>query len=221
MTVTLEARTLRAIQRLDSFQEVLEVAEEAEILAVNLAVGHDDPEGTQRGGRRACDLAARERWGEDRPDLPLVPPPGLLAIEGLEEAQAKAREAGWVEPTGGIWRLRDRLAELDEHANDRHLHEARTEASFAALHDRHDPNTQLPMPPSSWDGLYARLKLLADQGLRPARSTGGVGMLSPKDAVGATAVAWTAQRLAAGRAQCLPAEPPEDPRTGRPVAIWS
>ncbi len=219
--VELEDQRLVALRQLSTLDEVLEAAAEAEIVAVDLAVGHDDPEGNHRGGKRACDVAAREQHGEDRPDLPLVPPPQLLQLDDLEAAQAAAKDRGWVQPVAGLWRLKDRLSALDEVADDERLFEVRTELSFEAMQRAQGRDGQLPTPPHAWKGLVARLKLLADEGLRPARSVGGVGHLSPKDATGATAAAWTAHRIATGQAGSLLKDPPTDPRTGRPVTIWS
>lgn len=221
LMVELEDQRLVALQQLGSLDEVLEAAGQAEILTVDLAIGHDDPDGELRGGKRACDVAARETHGGTRPDLPLVPPPRLLEIDDLEAAQEAARERGWVEPTAGLWRLKDRLSALDRVADDDRLFEVRTELSFEAMQRAQGREGQLPTPPHAWKGLVARLKLLAGEGLRPARSVGGVGHLSPKDATGATAAAWTAHRLATGEAGSLLETPPEDPRTGRPVTIWS
>lgn len=221
LVVELEDQRLVALQQLDTLDEVLEAAAQAEIIAVDLAVGHDDPEGKLRDGRRACDVAARETHGDDRPDLPLVPPPSLLELDDLEAAQQAARDRGWVEPVAGLWHLKDRLSALDQIADDERLFEVRTELSFEAMQDVQGRQGELPTPPHAWKGLVARLKLLAEEGLRPARSVGGVGRLSPKDATGATAAAWTAHRVAADEARSLLDAPPEDPRTGRPVTIWS
>ncbi len=219
--VELEDQRLVSLQQLGGLDEVLEAAAEAEIIAVDLAVGHDDPEGKRRGGRRACDVAAREVHGDNRPDLPLVPPPSLLALDDLEVAQEAAEDRGWVEPVAGLWRLKDRLSALDQVADDERLFEVRTELSFEAMQRSQGREGQLPTPPHAWKGLVARLKLLAEEGLRPARSVGGVGHLSPKEATGATAAAWTAHRIATGEAVSLLDTPPDDPRTGRPVTIWS
>ncbi len=221
LLVELDGLQLESIQQLGTLDAVLEAASQAQVVAVDLAVGHDDPDGTRRDGKRACDAAVRERYGTDRPDLPLVPPPSLLELGSLDEAQAVAEERGWVAPTRGLWRLKDRLLALDEVAGDPRLFEVRTELSYEAMQDLQGREGTLPTPPNAWKGLVARLKLLAEEGLRPARSVGGVGHLSPKDAAGASAAAWTAHRIAHDEADSLLDEPPEDPRTGRPVTIWS
>lgn len=221
LVVELQGMRLEAIQQLATLDEVLEAAGEAEVVAVDLAIGHDDPEGTRRGGKRACDVAARDRYGDDRPDLPLVPPPSLLELDDLEAAQRVAEDRGWVQPTHGLWRLKDRLLALDQVAENERLIEVRTELSFEAMQRAQGREGQLPTPPHAWKGLVARLKLLAEEGLRPARSVGGVGHLSPKDAAGASAAAWTAHRIAQDEATSLLDDPPEDPRTGRLVTIWS
>jgi hypothetical protein len=72
----------------------------------------------------------------------------------------------------------------------------------------------------TWNGLFEWLDLLRKEGLRPARSLGGVGRASPDDVLDATAVAWSAQRLAGGSGASLPVAPSKDPATGRAIGIW-
>lgn len=60
--------------------------------------------------------------------------------------------------------------------------------------------------------LEARTRLLPDD-------LGAAGRTPPDDVLDAAAAAWTAHRIAHGRAHSLP-DPPEHDADGRPVAIW-
>ncbi|MDX1611928.1 MAG: DUF429 domain-containing protein [Candidatus Thermoplasmatota archaeon] len=219
MVVTLEQGRLAGLTHVEDLPTVLELTEGAEVLVVNLPVGHDARSGTSKDGVRVCDLTARERWGERR-DLPLVPPFEVLEQATLEAAKERAQARGWPTPSEGLWHLREKVMALQDHAQDARLHEGRSELSYALLAQAHGQGDAPLARPQGWAGTYERLKLLSQVGLRPARSTGGVGLLSPRDTLAASALAWTAHRISEGVAQPVPADPPVDPATQRPVAIW-
>jgi predicted RNase H-like nuclease len=69
-------------------------------------------------------------------------------------------------------------------------------------------------------GLAARRQALSDAGIAvPARPPDARGV-APDDVVDAAVVAWTARRIAAGRARSFP-DPPERLPGGRLAAIWA
>ncbi|MCA1813728.1 MAG: DUF429 domain-containing protein [Halobacteriales archaeon] len=84
-------------------------------------------------------------------------------------------------------------------ARDPRLHEAHAELSFQAMR-----GAPLAHPPHTWAGIFERIELLRAAGLRPARVFGGVGLISPQDVLAASALAWTARRIATGAARALP-----------------
>jgi predicted RNase H-like nuclease len=79
----------------------------------------------------------------------------------------------------------------------------------------------LPYPKTTWAGVERRRELLAAEGIVVAGDLGPAGALAGVDDVlDAAAAAWTARRLAAGRAHPLP-DPPEEFGDGLPCAIWA
>jgi len=206
-----------------SFRDVLAEAEAAgaEVIAVDIPIGHEDPDGKRNGGRRACDLAARAWLGPRRASVFLVPPLDVLSSPTYAQARALARGRGVLAPSAQVWGLRAAIAEVGVCARaDGPVREVHPEAAFQAMLQQRAPGAHLARAKRTLEGLNERLALLHAEGLRPARSTGGGGRLSPDDVLDATAAAWSAARIAEGRALTFPAEPPRDPRTGRPVAIW-
>ena len=61
---------------------------------------------------------------------------------------------------------------------------------------------------STWAGATSRRQLLAAQGIELSGDLGLAGQqVGVDDVLDAAAVAWTARRVAAGAARCLPPEP--------------
>lgn len=71
----------------------------------------------------------------------------------------------------------------------------------------------------SWAGQMARRSLLAGAGIVRPNDLGDAGRTPPDGVLDAVATAWTAHRIALGRARSLP-EPPERDADGHPVANW-
>jgi predicted RNase H-like nuclease len=69
------------------------------------------------------------------------------------------------------------------------------------------------------DGRRERLELLAREGVHIDDGALGRCPAPDDDVLDAAAVAWSAQRIASGRACSFP-DPPERDTDGRPVAIW-
>lgn len=217
---------LRFAALVGSFKEVLAEVEEAgaEALAVDIPIGHDDPDGTARGGRRLADRAAKAFLGPRHASVFPVPPLSLFELDDHEAAAARAEQEGWIKPSRQVWNLGPRIREVHaavrDHAAGDRIFEAHPEVSFQALHHQLGGGGALDHGKRDPDGVHERLELLHRAGLRPRRALGGVGRASPDDVLDATVCAWTAARIAAGEAATLPEEPPTDPETGRPVAIW-
>lgn len=194
--------------------------QEASVFAIDVPMGHDDPEGTIRGGRRACDEAARILLGpQRRASVFGVPPLEVLRHGDHAEAVAACRRRGWAAPSAQLWAIRPRILECHAVAHDARFFEIHPEVGFHALAS----SLGKPVPQhakTSWSGLVERLALLHDAKLRPERSLGGVGRASPDDVLDATIAAWSAHRIATREAKSLPSAPPQDPTTARSVAIW-
>jgi predicted RNase H-like nuclease len=96
---------------------------------------------------------------------------------------------------------------------DRRLREVHPEVSFRAMND----GRPLRFRKKVAGGAVERLRLLRRHGIE-LTGLGETGAIPLDDVLDAAAVAWTAQRIAAGAARTLP-DPPEL-LDGYPVAIW-
>lgn len=185
-----------------SFADVLNAFPES------VAVGVDIPIGLPEGGQRAADKAAREFVGVRRSSVFPTPTRQML-------------ESPW-KPGLGVTRqthsLGTRILEVElalkESAMRDRIYEVHPEVSFAAMKGR-----PLTKPKTSWNGLQRRLSLLRATGIELPDNLPSVGVVPGDDLLDAAAAAWSAHRIARGKAATLPVKPPADSQ-GRPVAIW-
>lgn len=220
VAVRLEEGNLSSIASHDTLEQVLEAADEADVIAVDVPIGHDDREGDRRGGRRAADGAARDRLGEAAERVFWTPPLQVFEAESYEQAVETAKREGWPTPEQPMFAGRERLSAVNRAAEeDERIVEMHPEISYLAMNEAHGEGGVLDTYGRGSRATYERLDLLAEVGLRPARSLGGVGRMSPRDVLEASAAAWSADREARGEAGRLPEDPPEDPETGREVCI--
>jgi len=183
-------------------------------LAVEAAVvGVDMPIGLPATGRRECDLLAKKTLGAAHPRVFLTPPRAVLAAR--DYAVAGELHRGLVGGTGmsvQTWHIVDRIAQVDEAADDERLVEVHPELSFAALAGR------VLSPKRTLEGraerLAALVRWLPGAVGRTELPSGPLAI----DALDALAAAWSAQRYLTGTARVLPAEPPRDER-GRQMRI--
>lgn len=206
ITVILQDDHLQAIRLMPDLDSLLKEQKDADKIGVNLPLGHDDPDGDKREGRRACDLAAQEYLGKHGDLVEGVPPFQLLQGDDLDAAREEATRRGWPMPSQTHWPIRQRILDLNETVgDDARFVEVHSEVSFTSiLRQLQGPQATLKRRPRSWPGQYERLALLHVAGLRPMRSFGGIGRANPEDVLAATAAAWSAHRVATGKAQTLP-----------------
>lgn len=220
--VRLEDGKLREVGAEATLAALLADMEDATVVGVDVPIGHEDPEGAHGKGVRRADAEAQSLLGPRRSSIFLTPPPLLLACASHADAIALARERGLAAPSAQAWALRDRiLAAREAAAKDARIVEVHPELSFQMLKQEQGGEGPLEHRKAGWNGLFERLTLVNKAGLRPARSLGGIGRASPDDVLDATIAAWSAQRIAEGKARSVPARPPRDPVTGRAVAIWA
>ncbi len=222
VAVTLRDGRLQSMVLHPSLDAVITAEPEATVIAIDIPIGHEDPLGTVDQGRRRCDRAAREFLGSSRQSSVFwVPPPSVLASNDQAEAVQTCRARGWIAPSAQLWAMRARLLEAQRCASDPRVFEVHPEASFQEALHLGGTSGYLKDPKNTWPGLVERLELLHAARLRPERSLGGIGRASPDDVLDATIAAWTAQRISKKQARTFPADPPTDPSTRRPVAIWA
>lgn len=220
VTVELVDGSLASISRLATLEDVLDEAEDAVVVAVDVPIGHDDREGETNGGRRAADVAARQQLGEAAERVFWTPPLQVFDQEDHEEARRQAETEGWPVPQKPMFAGRKRLRAINEAAiADERVVEIHPEISYLALNDQEGDGGPLTTYGRGPRATYERLQLLAEVGLRPTRSLGGVGRMSARDVIEASVAAWSAHRVAEGEHGVLPEGPPEDPWTGREVCI--
>lgn len=171
----------------------------------------DIPIGAARGAaERRCDTLGRERLGARRSTLYPIPP-----LEVLREPDHAAASALCRELTGkGVSRqshgLRHRILEALELHADRRTFEVHPELSFLAL-----TGLEALAPKKTWEGMAQRRHALEGAGIVLPLDLGEAGAAPVDDLLDAAVAAWTADRIAAGHAECLPG----DPETGEPI-IW-
>lgn len=182
------------------------------------AVGVDMPLGLTADGWREADRAAARLLGARRSSVFRVPPRPVWAEADYHAANRRCREL-----TGGglsvqAWGLRAKVLEADAlWAAGWALHEVHPEASFAAMN-----KTPLRYAKTTWAGQSLRRRALADEGILIPDEPGDAGRAGPDDVLDAAAVAWTAQRVAAGTATRVPAvHEGQLCDAGRDIAIWT
>jgi predicted RNase H-like nuclease len=139
------------------------------------------------GRRRACEVAARARLGNQRSSVFFAPPVGVLAARSHAEASERSRAAGSVGVSIQTWNIVAKIAEALR-SDDPRLLEVHPELSFRAM------------------GLVTATKKTA-AGQAERRALLGnpvVARLAPvDDCLDALACAWTARRWLAGSAEVL------------------
>lgn len=155
-------------------------------------------------GTRVAEDDARRLLGPRRSSLFQSPCLGALDFADDDYAGANA----WSKATVGrglskqAWFLVPKIREVRALAGDRPVFEAMPELAFAAM----DGDVPLAHPKTTWSGQARRRRLLAAHGIVLPDDPGPAGRVAPDDLLDATAVAWTAQRIAAGTARCAPAD---------------
>ena len=178
-------------------------------------IGVDIPLGSC-GCPRAADVAARRLLGPRRASVFDPPPLDVLDAPDLATANRRARAQHGRGVSAQAWNLRAKMRDVEPHwhAEPSRIVEVHPELSFATLH-----GAPLRHPKRTWAGHAARVALLAGVGIALPADLGAPGAAGADDVLDAAIVAWSAARVAAGDARCVP-DPPEHDDTGRVVAIW-
>jgi predicted RNase H-like nuclease len=177
------------------------------------------PLGLVERGWREADRLGAARLGAHRSRLFMVPPRAVWDAETHADAVFLCRQltdppAGCSRQAFGLQRKLLAANELYARLPGR-LFEVHPEISFAEL------NGGAPVAASkkTWNGQIARRALLARAGIVLPDNLAGAGNIPPDDILDAGAVAWSAARIAAGRASSLP-HPPQAGADGAAIAIW-
>jgi len=180
-------------------------------------IGIDIPIGLPDDRVRATDALARRQLPVGRKSS-VFPTPSRAAVEQTThpEASAANRSAVGVGLSIQAFHLVPKIRDVDTFVRSGPpvtVLEVHPEVSFAEI----DPSCVVPSKTTA-EGALARRAALRTVSLEPPTYTRGHGYAAD-DLLDACAVAWTANRYAAGTAYCLP-DPPEVFSDGIPAAIW-
>ena len=180
-----------------------------------LVIGADIPIGLLERGARAADLAAKKLLGRAGSSVFLVPARSILSAPDYSEARRLTQRQGEPGVSAQAYALRNKIFEVEAvAASDARVYEVHPEVSFCGLAGRPVLSRK-----KTWEGFWERVSLLRSVGLEIPSDIGEAGRAAVDDVLDATAVAWSALRIASGEAQSLPETPERDP-SGRSVAIW-
>jgi predicted RNase H-like nuclease len=178
-------------------------------------VGVDIPIGLPVSGAREADALARSFVGPRRSSVFPTPPRSVLEAASYQEALAVSRNLGLAGISKQSFGLALRILEVDEIARSGlRVLEVHPEVSFRAM-----AGQPLKYSKKSWNGASLRRLLLAQHDIVLPDDLGEAGLAPVDDVLDAAAAAWTADRLARGKAVSIP-EPPEEVEDGRQAAIW-
>ncbi len=181
-------------------------------------VAIDIPIGLADAGTRQADLLARKAAGPRRASVFVTPVRAALQVADYADALAVSRALTGHGISSQAFRLRDKILQVDGWRDGAPcpVVEAHPELSFAAM-----AGAPLADAKSTWAGAVRRRDLLAARGVDLTGDLALAGLrVGVDDVLDAAAVAWTAQRVAAGTARRLPAEP-ERFSDGVDCAIWT
>ncbi len=193
------------------------VAATLDCLPLTRVTGIDMPLGLLGAGWRDADLLARRALGRRGATVFAIPPRPVWECAAYAEANRACRDATGKGFSVQAWGLRRKIAEADAVRRRAaaapggvRLYEVHPERSFSAMAGAPRPDSK-----HTRAGLAVRRELLAAVGLTlPSRVAGA----AEDDLLDAAAVAWSARRIAAGRAAVLtsPAQRADD---GGEIAI--
>lgn len=209
VTVALRDGAVERCGTYTRFNEVLSDHRDASVVGVDIPIGLPDS-----SGRQADDLA-RRFVGPRRNSVFSTPGRAVLEAATYQEALDVTRALGVTGISKQSFGLAQKILEVDQIAQDNErVMEVHPEVSFRAM-----AGQPLTYSKKSWNGASLRRMLLAQHDIRLPDDLGEAGLAPVDDVLDAAAAAWTADRIARGKAISLP-DPPEEFADGRKAAIW-
>jgi predicted RNase H-like nuclease len=201
----------------DSFHQIIALPEHPRFVAVDIPIGL--PTVAMPGGR-ACDRQARQMLGKRGTSVFSPPVRAVLAADCYEKAVALSRASSrhMIGITKQVYGLVPKLREVhDAMTPDLQLRirEVHPELSFTIMNGG-DP---LVASKRSEKGRSERLALLEQYFSGVEDALGGVRKSTVPDVIDAYAAAWSAWRMARGKARYIPEELQMDSR-GLRMGIW-
>jgi predicted RNase H-like nuclease len=181
------------------------------------AIGVDMPIHPPEAGYRQADLAARAHLGRKASSIFPTPARSVLDAPSYADACAVARALDGRAISRQAWALRAKILEVGAWlpAAPCPVYEVHPEVSFSLL-------TGAPILAGKRRaaGLAARRQALSEAGIVTPTDLAEARGVAVDDVLDAAVVAWSARRIAAGRARSFP-DPPERLPDGRLDAIWA
>ena len=168
-------------------------------------VGIDIPIGLADAGLRQADLMARKMAGPRWASVFVTPVRAAVEMADYQQACEVNRRLAGSGISRQAFNLREKIMQVDRWLRQAPcpVVEVHPELSFGEL-----AGAPLAESKSTWAGAVRRRQLLAAEGIVLAGDLGLAGQqVGVDDVLDAVAVAWTARRVASGRARRLPAEP--------------
>jgi predicted RNase H-like nuclease len=208
VAVALRNQSVQRCDVYDRFRALLDDHPDAVVVAVDIPIG------LPVSGAREADALARRSVGPRRSSVFPTPPRPVLEAASYQDALRVARNLGAAGISKQSFELASKILEVDEIARvDDRVAEVHPEVSFRGM-----AGQPLKHSKKSWNGASQRRLLLAQHDIMLPDRLGEAGFVPVDDVLDASAAAWTADRIARGKAVSLPS-PPEI-LDGRPTAIW-
>jgi predicted RNase H-like nuclease len=179
-------------------------------------VAVDIPLGLTERGWRECDQLVYGELGPLRNSVFRIPSRAVVETRDYKRANARCREVMEQGLSRQAHALFPKILEADQlrRRGVFHLHEVHPEMSFRTM--AHAP---LRWAKRTWNGQNQRRALLAEEGVERPDDLSAAGRVAVDDVIDAAAAAWSAHRIAVGRAESSPTPAQLDP-SGLPIAIW-
>lgn len=208
VSVALEDRSFESCSVYPGFREVLDGHGDASVIGVDIPIGFP------RSVPREADSLARSFVGPRRSSVFPTPPRSVLEAESYQQALEVCRSIGFTAISQQSFGLGPKILEVDNFApGDNRIHEIHPEVSFRAM-----AGQPVRYSKKSWNGVSLRRQLLEQHDIVLSDNLGAAGLAPVDDVLDAAAAAWSADRIARGRAASLPSPPERVDR--RLVAIW-
>ncbi len=168
-----------------------------------VVLGVDIPIGLPASGqRRPADEEARRYVGPRWQSVFMTPSIDLLKAPTHAKANELAKSEGWDGVSAQAYALGPHILEVQQVAGrDTRVYEVHPEVSFVRAND----NVALQWSKTSWNGVALRRRILENHGISLPDDLAEVGSAGVADILDAAIAAWSAARVARGRAESLPA----------------
>ena len=190
-----------------TIEAALGLVPDAAVVGVDMPIGLPEP-----GQRRPADEQARAFVGPRWPSVFMTPSADLLEAASAKAANELAKAAGREGISAQAYGLGGLILQGQPvAAGDGRIYEVHPEVSFATANS----NTHLAWSKTAWNGITLRRQILEAHRIVIPDDLGPSGKAGVADILDAAIAAWSAGRIAAGKAERLP------PGQGRIGAIWA